>query len=52
MRETEHPTRPQRPSGMADPNAFHVGDDIALLGRNEGTVRFLFRPPGVAGHWN
>jgi CTD kinase subunit beta len=50
MRETEHPPRPRQPLGSADPSALYGGDDIPLLGRNEGTVRFLFGPPGVAGN--
>lgn len=50
MRETEHPPRPRQPLGSADPSALYGGDDIPLLGRNEGTVRFLFGPPGVAGY--
>lgn len=45
MRETEHPTRPRQPLGSADPSALYGGDDNQLLGRNEGTVRFLFGPP-------
>ncbi|KAM6494376.1 Cyclin-like protein [Amanita muscaria] len=48
MRETEHPHRPRQPLGTADPSALYSGDDVALLGRNEGTVRFLFGPPGSA----
>ncbi|KAG6840991.1 hypothetical protein C0991_002881 [Blastosporella zonata] len=47
MRETEHPPRPRQPLGNADPSALYGGDDVPLLGRNEGTVRFLFGPPGV-----
>ena len=50
MRETEHPPRPRQPLGSADPSALYHGDDIPLLGRNEGTVRFLFGPPGMAGY--
>lgn len=49
MRQTEHPSRPRQPLGNADPSALYSGEDVALLGRNEGTVRFLFGPPGVAG---
>jgi len=49
MRQTEHPSRPRQPLGTADPSALYSGEDVALLGRNEGTVRFLFGPPGVAG---
>jgi hypothetical protein len=47
MRESEHPPRPRQPLGSADPSAFYGGDEAALLGRNEGTVRFLFGPPGI-----
>ncbi|KAJ7695650.1 cyclin-like protein [Mycena rosella] len=50
MRQTEHPQRTRQPLGSADPSALYSGDDVALLGRNEGTVRFLFAPPGVLGH--
>ncbi|RDB18047.1 CTD kinase subunit beta [Hypsizygus marmoreus] len=45
MRRNEHPPRPRQPLGSADPSALYRGDD---LGRNEGTVRFLFGPPSVA----
>lgn len=44
MRETEHAPRP-RDSGWADAQAEA---EAMLLGRNEGTVRFLFAPAGVA----
>ncbi|KAG6907885.1 hypothetical protein DXG01_007049 [Tephrocybe rancida] len=47
MRETEHAPRPRQPLGNADPSALYGGDDVPLLGRNDGTVRFLFGPPGV-----
>jgi hypothetical protein len=50
MRETEHPPRLRQSLPRADPSFSYDGDNNALLGRNEGTVRFLFRPPGVAGH--
>ncbi|KAJ7259530.1 cyclin-like protein [Mycena haematopus] len=45
MRQTEHPQRVRQPLGNADPSALYSGDDVGLLGRNEGTVRFLFGPP-------
>ncbi|PFH54113.1 hypothetical protein AMATHDRAFT_136094 [Amanita thiersii Skay4041] len=48
MRENEHPPRARQPLGSSDPSALYSGDDVALLGRNEGTVRFLFGPPGSA----
>lgn len=44
MRETEHTPRPRQPLGSSDPSALYGGDEVALLGRNEGTVRFLFGP--------
>lgn len=50
MRETEHEARKRQPLGSADPSALYSGADVALVGRNEGTVRFLFGPPGVVGH--
>ncbi|KAL0961355.1 hypothetical protein HGRIS_006311 [Hohenbuehelia grisea] len=50
MRETEHTPRPRQPLGTADPSALYGGDNAAMLGKNEGTMRFLFGPPGVAGH--
>ncbi|KAJ6585084.1 cyclin-like protein [Mycena capillaripes] len=49
MRQTEHEKRTRQPLGNADPSALYSGDDVGLLGRNEGTVRFLFGPPGVSG---
>ncbi|KAJ7708526.1 cyclin-like protein [Mycena metata] len=49
MRQTEHSPRVRQPLGNADPSALYSGDDVGLLGRNEGTVRFLFGPPGVGG---
>ncbi|KAH9941071.1 cyclin-like protein [Amylocystis lapponica] len=39
MRESEHPPRQRESSNRAEAEA-------SLLGRNEGTVRFLFGPPG------
>ncbi|KIJ62053.1 hypothetical protein HYDPIDRAFT_136982 [Hydnomerulius pinastri MD-312] len=49
MRQNEHPPRPHKPLGGSDPSALYSGEDVALLGKNEGTVRFLFGPPGVVG---
>lgn len=49
MRQNEYPLRPQQPLGSADPSELYNGNDIAMLGRNQGTVRFLFGPPGVVG---
>ncbi|KAL1727158.1 cyclin-like protein [Schizophyllum commune] len=49
LRETEHEPRARNPIGRADPTAGHRSDDIAMLGRNEGTVRFMFGPPAVVG---
>ncbi|KAG6334610.1 hypothetical protein ID866_4486 [Astraeus odoratus] len=50
MRENEHPPRPCRPWSSSDSNVMHDGNEAALLGKNEGTVRFLFGPSGVVGH--
>ncbi|KAI6044276.1 cyclin-like protein [Pisolithus marmoratus] len=50
MRENEHPPRPDRPLSTADLSAVYSGNDVFHLGKNEGTVRFLFGPPGVVGH--
>ncbi|KAI6000987.1 hypothetical protein F5J12DRAFT_844169 [Pisolithus orientalis] len=50
MRENEHPPRPDRPLSNPDLSAMYSGNDVVLLGKNEGTVRFLFGPPGVVGH--
>ncbi|KAK7030757.1 cyclin N-terminal domain-containing protein [Favolaschia claudopus] len=47
MRQTEHEPRPRQPLGSADPSALYSGDDVGLLGRSEGTVRFLFGPAGA-----
>jgi CTD kinase subunit beta len=46
MRETEHPARRHKPLGNSDPSALYSNDKI---GQNEGTVRFLFSPPGFEG---
>ncbi|KAJ8502578.1 hypothetical protein ONZ45_g11628 [Pleurotus djamor] len=46
MREQEHPPRVRQPLGLSDSS---VGDEAMQLGRNEGTVRFLFGPQGVVG---
>lgn len=50
LRETERPPR-QRPSlGMIDANYINLWfRDDPNLGRNEGTVRFLFTPQGAGG---
>ncbi|KAH7913074.1 cyclin-like protein [Hygrophoropsis aurantiaca] len=50
MRENERRQRPRRPLENGDPSAIYNGDEAAMLGRNEGTVRFLFGPPGIVGH--
>ena len=48
MRETEHHPRPHQPLGVMDLNTG--GDeDSDMIGRKEGTVRFLFGPPWVVG---
>ncbi|KAI9464171.1 cyclin-like protein [Boletus coccyginus] len=49
MRQSEYPPRPHKPLAGSDPSALYSGGDVALLGKNEGTVRFLFGPPGVVG---
>ena len=43
MRESERQPRPRESMGDVNLDA-----DAALLGRNEGTVRFMFAPPGIA----
>ncbi|KAJ3525032.1 hypothetical protein NM688_g8465 [Phlebia brevispora] len=43
MRESER--QPRLRESMGDMN---LDSDAALLGRNEGTVRFMFAPPGIA----
>lgn len=43
MRETEHEPRPQRVAGNDD-ESTEAQENSAGLGRNEGTVRFLFGP--------
>jgi CTD kinase subunit beta len=49
MRQSEHPDR-RRNSMMPYPevNGTQTSIDTALMGKNEGTIRFLFRPPGLA----
>ena len=49
MRQNEYPPRPRKPLAGSDPSALYSGQDVALLGKNEGTVRFLFGPPGIVG---
>ena len=43
MRETELPPRDKL--SIISWNDFEVDVEGAILGRNEGTVRFLFAPP-------
>ncbi|KAF7985578.1 hypothetical protein HWV62_3859 [Athelia sp. TMB] len=50
MRETEHRPRARQPLGTQDPSALYGGDEASMLGRNEGTVRFLFGPPSTLGN--
>lgn len=45
MREAEHPPRYRQGAVADDPTA---DSEASLLGRNEGTVRFLFGPLGSA----
>lgn len=47
MRQNEYPPRPHQPLAGSDPSALYSGQDVALLGKNEGTVRFLFGPPSI-----
>lgn len=47
MRQNEYPPRSPRPLVGSDPSALYSGEDVNLLGKNEGTVRFLFGPPNV-----
>ncbi|KAF7314439.1 Cyclin N-terminal domain-containing protein [Mycena kentingensis (nom. inval.)] len=47
LRGREHLPRQRQPLGSADPSALYNGDDVGLLGRSQGTVRFLFGPPGT-----
>ena len=49
MRQNEYPPRPLKPLAGSDPSALYSGGGVALLGKNEGTVRFLFGPAGVVG---
>lgn len=46
MRESDHDPRP-RESWQDPDSSSSVGREV--IGRNEGTVRFLFEPPGFAG---
>ncbi|KIK57272.1 hypothetical protein GYMLUDRAFT_75771 [Collybiopsis luxurians FD-317 M1] len=46
MRESDHAPRP-RESWQDPESASSVGREV--IGRNEGTVRFLFEPPGFTG---
>ncbi|OCH84912.1 cyclin-like protein [Obba rivulosa] len=45
LRESEHERRLRE---SAVPKELHAETEASLLGRNEGTVRFLFGPPGAA----
>ncbi|KIK83709.1 hypothetical protein PAXRUDRAFT_832025 [Paxillus rubicundulus Ve08.2h10] len=49
MRQNEHAPRLHKLLVGSDPSALYSGEDVALLGKNQGTVRFLFGPPGVVG---
>ncbi|KZT73927.1 cyclin-like protein [Daedalea quercina L-15889] len=46
VRESEHPPRPRE--SLAQSAEY----EASLLGRNEGTVRFLFGPPPVSPAWS
>jgi len=49
LRGIEHEPRERIPASMTDPTADMTssGDDTEGIGKNEGTVRFLFGPPGT-----
>lgn len=48
MRQSEHPARRRKFTiANAEVNGTHGSIDTALMGKNEGTVRFLFQPPGL-----
>ncbi|KAH8109802.1 cyclin-like protein [Phellopilus nigrolimitatus] len=55
LRETEHPARPRTDAedsegGAESPDdVFGKGGDAAGLGKNEGTVRFIFGPKRLVG---
>lgn len=49
MRQTELPPRSRPPLGNTDPSASY-NKDGTHIGRNEGTVRFLFGPPNIMGN--
>lgn len=46
MREVEHPPRPREPLWLGE---MQAEEDAMMLGRNDGTVRFLFAPPTYTG---
>jgi CTD kinase subunit beta len=46
MREAEYPPRVRDYAGWEE---YEADVEASLLGRNEGTVRFLFAPPGLGG---
>jgi CTD kinase subunit beta len=48
MREAEH-TPQTRNNPSLPPEDQYKDDDMAMFGRNDGTVRFLFGPPRVVG---
>ncbi|KAI0689053.1 cyclin-like protein [Cytidiella melzeri] len=47
MRETEHPPRVRDYTSWEE---FEADVEASVLGRNEGTVRFLFAPPRSGGY--
>lgn len=49
MRQTEFPPRSRPPLGNTDPSSSY-NKDGTHIGRNEGTVRFLFGPPNLMGN--
>ena len=50
MRETEARSLPnRRVRARADVGSDFGPEELAAFGKNEGTIRFLFAPPGIAG---
>lgn len=49
LREKEHEPRERIPLSMTDPSAEvnPTGDEMEGMGKNEGTVRFMFNPGDV-----
>jgi len=47
MRESEYPSRKRYSAAVGD---LHAESEAAMVGRNEGTVRFLFTPSAASNH--